>query len=391
MGDALEVLKIFPEESVDCIVTDPPYQLTSTCKSRLDQTKEGSYGRQVPFSRQQSRIKGFMGKEWDVLPPVEAWKECLRVLKSGAFAFIMSSPRLDSLSQMAVRLGEAGFEIGFTPLFHAYASGFPKSENIATNIKKQIAKSISDTIWQRINNSNDALIVEGLLKRLRTAVGIPTEKRNIVADNVSENIKEIRLSSHATIAETQYTDALPKGKITTIALVNAELWQRLEKSNAVTVENPSEDQTALSKQLTFVPTNVPASLCEKITQIIKEEEIQRIWLGKTQFSRKMDTIAKCAGLIEDWKQTILSQLTSDPTLDLMYQTGELCATNVIITKSITDNLILNMGDIPEATLLQGSFAGWQPKPSVEVIIVAMKPLNAKSFVDQALKNAKGCT
>ncbi|GAI14109.1 unnamed protein product, partial [marine sediment metagenome] len=46
---------------------------------------------------------------------------------------------------------------------------------------------------------------------------------------------------------------------------------------------------------------------------------------------------------------------------------------------------------PQAKALDGSYAGFQPKPAVEVIIVAMKPLSEKTFVDQALKNRKGIT
>ncbi len=44
-----------------------------------------------------------------------------------------------------------------------------------------------------------------------------------------------------------------------------------------------------------------------------------------------------------------------------------------------------------AKALDGSYGGFQPKPAVEVIIVAMKPLSEKTYVDQALKNGKGIT
>ncbi len=44
---------------------------------------------------------------------------------------------------------------------------------------------------------------------------------------------------------------------------------------------------------------------------------------------------------------------------------------------------------PEAKRLAGSYAGYQPKPALEVIIVAMKPLSEKTYVEQALKNGKG--
>jgi DNA modification methylase len=45
----------------------------------------------------------------------------------------------------------------------------------------------------------------------------------------------------------------------------------------------------------------------------------------------------------------------------------------------------------EAKKLDGSYAGYQPKPAIEVVIVAMKPLEQKGYLDQALDNQKGIT
>ncbi|GAG75310.1 unnamed protein product, partial [marine sediment metagenome] len=45
----------------------------------------------------------------------------------------------------------------------------------------------------------------------------------------------------------------------------------------------------------------------------------------------------------------------------------------------------------KAKLLSGSYSGFQPKPAVEVILVAMKPLSEKNYVNQALKDGKGIT
>ncbi len=107
--DCLEGMKELSDASVDLIVTDPPYGLE------------------------------FMGKDWDkAVPSVQVWKECLRVLKHGSFAFVMSSPRSDVQSQMILRLQEAGFSCGFTPIFWAYASGFPKAMNISKAVDRKL-------------------------------------------------------------------------------------------------------------------------------------------------------------------------------------------------------------------------------------------------------------
>jgi len=107
-GDCFEVMKTMPENLVDLIATDPPY---------------GFY---------------LMGKNWDkAVPSVNIWKECLRVLKPGGWALIMSSPRQDLLFQMFSNLRSAGFDIGFSSLYWAYATGFPKAHKIRKGSKKE--------------------------------------------------------------------------------------------------------------------------------------------------------------------------------------------------------------------------------------------------------------
>lgn len=107
LGDCLDTLKNFEDNSVDSIVTDPPYGFS------------------------------FMGKDWDkAVPSINIWKECIRVLKPGAFAFIMSSPRQDVLSRMIFNLQEAGFKTDFTSIYWTYASGFPKALNIGKKLDK---------------------------------------------------------------------------------------------------------------------------------------------------------------------------------------------------------------------------------------------------------------
>lgn len=109
--DCLEGLKALDDNSVDAVVTDPPYGLS------------------------------FMGKDWDkALPDIEVFKECLRVLKPGRFACVMSAARSDLQSRMSILLEDAGFNIGFTPLYWTYASGFPKAGDTSKMVTKRLFK-----------------------------------------------------------------------------------------------------------------------------------------------------------------------------------------------------------------------------------------------------------
>jgi site-specific DNA-methyltransferase (adenine-specific) len=79
-----------------------------------------------------------MHAKWDVsVPSVNIWQECLRVLKPGAFAFIMSSPRQDVLSRMIINISDAGFDTNFTSIYWAYNTGFPKAQNISKVLDKR--------------------------------------------------------------------------------------------------------------------------------------------------------------------------------------------------------------------------------------------------------------
>jgi site-specific DNA-methyltransferase (adenine-specific) len=103
-GDCLEQIKTFKDNSIDSIVTDPPYGLS------------------------------FMGKKWDYdVPSVDVWKECLRVLKPGGHLLSFSGSR--TYHRMAVRIEDAGFEIR-DQIMWVYGSGFPKSHNIGKAVDK---------------------------------------------------------------------------------------------------------------------------------------------------------------------------------------------------------------------------------------------------------------
>jgi DNA modification methylase len=103
-GDNIESLKKLPENSIDSIVTDPPYGLS------------------------------FMGKKWDYdVPSVEFWKEAYRVLKPGGHILSFGGTR--TYHRMVVNIEDAGFEIR-DQIMWLYGSGFPKSHNIGKSVDK---------------------------------------------------------------------------------------------------------------------------------------------------------------------------------------------------------------------------------------------------------------
>ena len=138
-GDCLIELKKLPSNSVDSIVTDPPYHLVSIVK-RFG--KKGSapakYGKDGSFGR---LSKGFMGKEWDgvdengigIAYNVDLWAECLRVLKPGGHLLAFSGTR--TYHKMASAIEDAGFEVR-DMIEWVYGSGFPKSLNIGKAVDK---------------------------------------------------------------------------------------------------------------------------------------------------------------------------------------------------------------------------------------------------------------
>lgn len=134
LGDCIEVLKTLPDNSVDSIVTDPPYHLTSIVKRfGKEDSAPAQYGTDGAFAR---ASKGFMGKEWDggdIAFRTDVWKECLRVLKPGGHLLSFGGSR--TYHRMAVAIEDAGFEVR-DQIMWVYGSGFPKSHNIGKAIDK---------------------------------------------------------------------------------------------------------------------------------------------------------------------------------------------------------------------------------------------------------------
>lgn len=103
-GDCLDRAKEIPDNTIDAIITDPPYGLK------------------------------FMGKDWDHgVPGVHFWKEFLRVSKPGAHLLAFGGTRTHH--RLMVAIEDAGWEIRDT-LMWVYGSGFPKSLDVSKAIDK---------------------------------------------------------------------------------------------------------------------------------------------------------------------------------------------------------------------------------------------------------------
>ena len=103
-GDCADLLKTLASNSVDAVVTDPPYELQ------------------------------FMNKGWDntgIAFNTAMWAEVLRVLKPGGHAVIFGGAR--TYHRMVCAVEDAGFEVR-DQLLWVYGSGFPKSGDLGKSL-----------------------------------------------------------------------------------------------------------------------------------------------------------------------------------------------------------------------------------------------------------------
>jgi site-specific DNA-methyltransferase (adenine-specific) len=125
-GDNRETLKTIPDNSIDAIVTDPPYGID------------------------------FLGKAWDAnTGALETYQECLRVLKPGGHILAFSAAR--TYHYLAVTLEQAGFEIR-DQIMWIYSSGFPKSQDIGRQIQKKLGVKETKRINATQSRNKEGLV-----------------------------------------------------------------------------------------------------------------------------------------------------------------------------------------------------------------------------------------
>lgn len=164
-GDCLEQLKDLPDNSVDSIVTDPPYGLS------------------------------FMGAKWDYdVPSVDIWKECLRVLKPGGHLLSFGGSR--TYHRMVVNAEDAGFEVR-DQLLWVYGSGFPKSHNIGKKVEEYkgwgtALKPAHEPILLARKPLSEKTIVDNVLKWGTGGINID-ESRILYGENENINFDRPRV------------------------------------------------------------------------------------------------------------------------------------------------------------------------------------------------------
>ena len=155
LGNNLDVLPTLPDNSVDSIVTDPPYEL------------------------------GFMGKKWDssgIAYSVELWQQCLRVLKPGGHLLSFGGTR--TYHRVAVAIEDAGFELRDS-IAWLYGSGFPKSMDVSKAIDKA-AGAEREVIGTKIASPKGISQAESRSDSAAGAYGGETKEIDITAPSTLE-------------------------------------------------------------------------------------------------------------------------------------------------------------------------------------------------------------
>ena len=161
-GSNLDVLPTLPDNSVDSIVTDPPYEL------------------------------GFMGKSWDssgIAYSVELWQECMRVLKPGGHLLAFGGSR--TWHRLAVAIEDAGFEMRDS-IAWLYGSGFPKSLDVSKAIDKAAGatREVIGTQTYYGAAAQDWSEKSGKLYAANTSsIGVPPKEVDITAPATPEALK----------------------------------------------------------------------------------------------------------------------------------------------------------------------------------------------------------
>ena len=321
--DCMEFMATQPDNSIDAVITDPPYGLS------------------------------FMGKKWDYdVPSVEVWRECLRVLKPGGHLLSFAGTRTQH--RMAVNIEDAGFEIR-DMLAWVYGSGFPKSLNVGKSVN-QLETNEWSKIGKALDNIDQKSIMDvwktnakpaGIqLSKSLTEVGSNTPKKFFVPDIAVLYSNQKNELLNATIAEMRLKGlSLILEEDGIIAVESAGQTIELLPENARLAVKLSESQNLKCWNIFTAQCDVKEWLNENTEVNLKVDEALKTLRGNKKYSNEEITNVLCAELTDILKLTILNQSKTFQNLDTNQKTECASAINVIITEYTAENLISNTVDI----------------------------------------------
>ncbi|WIB65353.1 site-specific DNA-methyltransferase [Curtobacterium sp. MCBD17_040] len=228
-GDSLTVLATLPDNSVDAVVTDPPYGLANLPAKKVALALTEWIGGNRAFI---PGGKGFMGNDWDrFVPPPALWDEVFRVLKPGGYLLTWSGARTQDLMGMSVRL--AGFQVK-DAIAWSRADSFPKTKH---SLKPgyepilMVQKPLEGTIEQNIAKwGTGGIHVDDVRTPFRNAADrAETVGKNKHGQYGTKQGGNSVFGDFSMLADRKDYD--PEGRLPTNLILDEEMARRLDAAN----------------------------------------------------------------------------------------------------------------------------------------------------------------
>ena len=355
-GDSLEELKKLPDNSVDSVVTDPPYGIS------------------------------FMGKKWDYdVPSVEVWEEVMRVLKHGGHALVACGTRTQH--RMAVNLEDAGFEIRDI-IAYIYGSGFPKSLNIGKAVDKLQGNERKEL--GRVNRTGKEAGIYGLMEgnNMETKGNSPYEGWGTALKPSSEYWTLVRKPLDSS-SDIEYTKSICQTLFVEIVKKSSEL--NLNEKTQQDIAQWSAEKSISTLEDLFVVMDMLQSESEKSlslnTVLSWLNILAGIWslLNTYTISTVSNTIIELKILQSLEWENILQNITQVKN----NQTDGLNA-NVLDAVSLLNALKLKLADTLSLTAQENaSSVQLDPRVNMELWTLCRKPLEEKTVAKNVLKHGTG--
>jgi len=372
-GDCLIKLKELEDNSIDSIVTDPPYEL------------------------------GFMGKSWDntgIANNKEMWAECLRVLKPGGYLLSFGGTR--TYHRMASAIEDAGFEVR-DMIEWVYGSGFPKSLNIGKAVDKLQGNEREVLGTRKVPDQRS-----GGINSERTAqMGVPTR---MTTDTKGTSEWEGWGTALKPSHEPIIVSMKPLQVEQIFAILIDNIWNNLPVSDVM--QNLRDTQAKLNEVVSSVPVNVRTNFLENLETAEFVGQLTTslaIKSKKAKESSAQESVARSGEKLSQEIKTHTGEVEDVSLVDIStsVQMGDISESIVLLWKNLSEELLNQTNTLTtrmairkiielktlRSCLIQntGINTGHSKKipPSHEPICMARKPLAEKTVAENVLKYGTG--